>query len=495
MNQEMMEACFQELLAIKEGIRAFAATKKDETLSDETQLSLYNMYHYLKFRTIDSSDLQNKLIKLGLSSLGRSHPHLMDSINKIMQILTQLQQKSYYHIDHTLDYDKAYDILHQNLSILGHFTHYETHRFHTAIMVTLPSEAGESEKLVRKFYKSGAELFRINTAHDTPKAWRRMADYIMDMRSRDGTPKIYVDLAGPKIRTGKLYRCESKAIEVEKLKLSTGDQVWITGDKNKEVCKKGIKGIITCTLPKTLTYIEEGERVFIDDGKVALDTVRKSEKGILCDVTHAKEEGSSVKLHKGVNFPDSDIKLSAITKEDRENLAHIVPYADIIGISFCQSGKDVETLRSLLRELDGEDIAIVAKIETQKGVENLPEILHALIVHGKSGVMIARGDLAVEVGFENLPMIQEEILNLCEAAHMPIIYATQVLENMMKTNLPSRAEVTDAAFAQRADCIMLNKGAYAEDSIKTLNTILRAMHKRFQKNRQILSAETLFKLS
>ena len=107
--------------------------------------------------------------------------------------------------------------------------------------------------------------------------------------------------------------------------------------------------------------------------------------------------------------------------------------------------------------------------------------------------MIARGDLAIEVGFENLSVIQEEILNLCESAHMPIIYATQVLENMMKTNLPSRAEITDAAFAQRADCIMLNKGEYAENAIKILKSILKSMHKLFRKDRQLLSPESIFK--
>ena len=122
----------------------------------------------------------------------------------------------------------------------------------------------------------------------------------------------------------------------------------------------------------------------------------------------------------------------------------------------------------------------------------MPEILEQLLLSEKSGVMIARGDLAIEVGFKNMAYVQEALLDICDAAHMPVIWATQVLESQMKSNLPSRAEVTDAAMGGRAECIMLNKGAFAVDTIDVLTHILDDMHSLFKKNRQLLKKETLW---
>jgi pyruvate kinase len=209
-----------------------------------------------------------------------------------------------------------------------------------------------------------------------------------------------------------------------------------------------------------------------------------NEDDIACSVLTHKEGGSSIKDEKGINFPDSNIDIQAITERDREILPHICNYANIIGISFAQTPKDIQDLIDQLERLGKKgEIAIVAKIETKKGVENLPQILEALIEYGNSGVMIARGDLAIEIGFENLAYMQEEILDLCTAAHMPVILATQVLESKMKTNIPSRAEISDVAFAHKAECVMLNKGEYALETIRTLNTILKQMDLIFRKNK------------
>ena len=146
--------------------------------------------------------------------------------------------------------------------------------------------------------------------------------------------------------------------------------------------------------------------------------------------------------------------------------------------------KDVTELLDELNELDAQ-IGIILKIETQKGFKNLPLILLKSMQTYPIGVMIARGDLAIETGWKNFASIQEEILRVCEAAHIPDVWATQVLENLAKKGVPSRAEITDAAMAQRAECVMLNKGYYISKAVKMLDRILRRMQ-RFQKKKESL---------
>jgi pyruvate kinase len=187
-------------------------------------------------------------------------------------------------------------------------------------------------------------------------------------------------------------------------------------------------------------------------------------------------------------LPDSELELPALTEKDIQDLAMIAKEADMVGLSFVQRGKDVETLRTHLRNLGAPELGIVLKIETRRGFENLPELLFAAMAGKAAGVMIARGDLAVECGYERLAEVQEEILWAAEAAHMPVIWATQVLETLAKTGLPSRAEITDAAMGERAECVMLNKGPYINDAIRTLDDILRRMQAHQAKKRPLLRA-------
>ncbi len=161
----------------------------------------------------------------------------------------------------------------------------------------------------------------------------------------------------------------------------------------------------------------------------------------------------------------------------------VAEHADLVGL--VRPAEDVDAIAKRLEELGGEDLGILAKIETVAGFRNLPEILLELMRWPFSGVMIARGDLAVEGGYRRLAEVQEEILWLCEAAHLPVVWATQVLEGMAKTGTPSRAEITDAAMSARAECVMLNKGPFIEDAIRTLDDILRRMreHQRKKQSR------------
>jgi pyruvate kinase len=147
----------------------------------------------------------------------------------------------------------------------------------------------------------------------------------------------------------------------------------------------------------------------------------------------------------------------------------------VVGFSFVHTAADLGRLRDALRRLGRPRMGVVLKIETGRGFEELPAILLASLRLPPVGVMIARGDLGVEVGYERLAEVQEEILWLCEAAHLPAIWATQVLEGLTKTGLPSRAEVTDAAMGERAECVMLNKGPHVVEAVRALDSILRRM--------------------
>jgi pyruvate kinase len=171
-----------------------------------------------------------------------------------------------------------------------------------------------------------------------------------------------------------------------------------------------------------------------------------------------------------------------------EDLAVVARCADLVGLSFAQSAADVRALRARLVELGAAQVGLMLKIETRRGFDHLPEMLLAAMAGPAAGVMIARGDLAVECGYERMAEVQEEILWACEAAHLPVVWATQVLETLAKTGLPSRAEITDAAMGGRAECVMLNKGPHILGAMRTLDDILRRMQAHQSKKRPLLRA-------
>jgi len=203
-------------------------------------------------------------------------------------------------------------------------------------------------------------------------------------------------------------------------------------------------------------------------------------------VTGAGQRGSKLRSDKGINLPDTDIHLPGLTAKDLSDLSFAVTQADMIGLSFVRKPEDVHQLAQRMSELGASRIGIVLKIENRSAFEHLPEILLAGLQSPPLGVMVARGDLAVEIGFERLAEVQEEILWLCEAAHVPVIWATQVLENMAQTGKPSRAEVTDAAMSGRAECVMLNKGPYVVEAVKFLDNVLERMQLHQHKKRSML---------
>jgi pyruvate kinase len=243
---------------------------------------------------------------------------------------------------------------------------------------------------------------------------------------------------------------------------------------------------VPCTLPEVLAQVRPGERVWFDDGRIGGVIQRIEPEEVHVEITVAGDQGAKLAADKGINLPDSTLELAALTAKDLEDVDFVARHADMVGLSFVRRVSDVETLQKHLRRLDAGDLGIVLKIENRTAFEHLPDLLIAGMRSPLLGVMIARGDLAVEMGWERLAEVQEEILWLAEAAHVPVIWATQVLETLTKRGLPSRAEITDAAMGERAECVMLNKGPHILEAIEALDDILNRMQAHQHKKRSML---------
>jgi pyruvate kinase len=246
-------------------------------------------------------------------------------------------------------------------------------------------------------------------------------------------------------------------------------------------------GTIACTLPAALDHLEIGHRVLFDDGRILAVVERADKKrgDFLLRIVRTQKETAKLRAEKGINLPDTLTTVPSLTEDDLRALAFIAKHADAVSLSFVRTPEDVRKLHEELDRLGRTDIGVVLKIEKREGFENLPRMLLEGMTRPPLAVMIARGDLAVEVGFERLAELQEEILWLCEASHVPAIWATQVLDTLARTGVPSRAEVTDAAASVAAECVMLNKGPFVSEAVIALSDILRRMEKHHDKKRSL----------
>lgn len=243
---------------------------------------------------------------------------------------------------------------------------------------------------------------------------------------------------------------------------------------------------IGCSIPEVLDDVQVGEPIWFDDGNIGGVIEQKETDQIVVRITLAQPKGKSLRSEKGINLPESKLRLPALADEDVKLLQFVVKHADMVGLSFANTSKDVEELIRHLKKLGEKLPGIVLKIESPRGFDNLPAMLLQAMETPLCGVMIARGDLAIECGFGRLAEVQEQILWICEAAHVPVIWATQVLEGLAKQGLPTRAEVTDAAMGERAECIMLNKGSHILEATRALSEILKRMQDHQTKKRSLL---------
>lgn len=243
---------------------------------------------------------------------------------------------------------------------------------------------------------------------------------------------------------------------------------------------------IGCTAPEVFADVRVGDPVKFDDGKIEAVVESATSTSLLVRITLARENGSKLRGDRGINFPDSEISTRPLSEKDMRDLDFIIRRADLVGLSFAQNEETIEAVQDFLVDRGASNLGIILKIETKLGFKRLPRLLLQAMRSYPVGVMIARGDLAVECGWERTAEVQEEILWMCEAAHVPVVWATQVLEGLARSGIPSRAEITDAAMANRAECVMLNKGPYILSAIRTLNDVLQRMSAHQNKKTPLL---------
>lgn len=571
--------------------------------------SARNLMHYLALRRHDIRPLQSQLAALGLSSLGRTEPHVMSALNAVVNLLGRLtgsEEACVQPSNGTLGLGEGALLLEQNTrGLLGA----PPAGRHVRIMVTMPPEAATDYELVRDLLLPGMDCMRINCAHDGPEAWSAMIRNLRQAEKETNKHcKVLMDIAGPKLRTGPVqpgpaalkYRPKRDALG----RVVSPARIWLTPSSSMESAPEpadavipvprawlgrlkrkdcvrftdargasramtitGVAGdsrwaeavrtayvvpgltfeirrparngaparagrtevgaippkeqtlrlklgdtlILTRSLqpgrpaerdntgklirpaqigvsqPEFFDSVRPGEPIWLDDGKIGGAIRNVAPETVSVEITQARPSGEKLGAEKGINVPDSVLRLSSLMKEDREALKFVVQNADIVGYSFVRSEADVLQLQSLLADLGaGEKLGIILKIETREGFDQLPRLLLAAMRSRAVGVMIARGDLAVECGYQRLAEVQEEILWICEAAHIPVIWATQVLESLAKNGIPSRSEITDAAMGERAECVMLNKGPYIVTAVRSLADILRRMQAHHEKKRSML---------
>lgn len=474
----------------------------------ENLQSARNLIHYMALRAFDLRQLQEQLTTLGVSSIAHAEGYTLKTIQNVLKIL-RLLHKEYSDYRFTtlqapFDYYQSRRQLIKNTDAL--FGPRNEGGSHTRIMVTMPVSATTDYPLLVSLLREGMDLIRINTSHDQPDQWEAMIQNIRRAEQETGKRcSIYIDLSGPKLRTLSptlLLTDETRVKQSGSLRVFRGDCIAVIHPDQQVsdlYLPQDVVLAVPVSLPEIFDDVEIGHPIFFDDGKIGAHIIERSPTYFLAKIFQAATEGSSLSAEKGVNLPETQLTCSALTEADYATLPFIAQYADIVGYSFVRKPADVEALQAKLRQLGREDIGITLKIETKEAFDNLPSLLLTAMRNPKVGVMIARGDLAVEVGFERNAEVQEEILWICEAAHVPGIWATQVLERMAKKGLATRSEITDAAMASRAECVMLNKGPHIVEAVQTLENILQRMerhqHKRWGSLRPLSVAKRFVKSS
>ena len=453
---------------VAEGARILARWEPQLTRG-EYRTSAANLAHYLALRRIDLRPIQAALAPWGLSSLGRCESRVMPSLDAILANLETLCHPDAPppprpSLGEFLAGSAA--LARQAGAVLGP----PAQGRETRILVTLSPKVAKKPAFAQEIVAAGMDCARINCSQDSPAVWEAMIAHVRAAAQAQGrTCRILMDLGGPKLRTGSVLSPKGKKSVRE------GDRILLTYGEPDPALPFGFQA--SCASPAALGDVQAGQAVSMKDGLIVGQVEAVEPEGLVMAVTRTPPEGQPLLAHKGINFPDSALRVSPLTQEDRSALDFAAEHADIVGYSFVQRPDEIALLQDELekRRPGKPPMAIVAKVETKLAFANLPELIVQAAGGNPFGVMIARGDLAVEIGYERLSEVQEEILWLCEAAHVPVIWATQVLESLVKRGMPSRGEFTDAAMATRAECVMLNKGKHIAEGIRVLDNVFRRM--------------------
>ncbi|CAN0654812.1 pyruvate kinase [Nitratireductor aquimarinus] len=320
------------------------------------------------------------------------------------------------------------------------------------ILATLGPSSSE-EETIQRLFEAGADVFRINMSHASHELMRTLVGRIRAVEKKVGHPiGILADLQGPKLRVGTFA---NKSVE-----LSVGQK--FTLDDNPE---PGDEKRAHLPHPEILKSVEPGHRLLIDDGRLQLKALKNDGKSITCEVV----AGNKISDRKGVSLPDTDLPMGALTDKDRKDLDAVLSAdVDWIALSFIQRPEDLAEVRKVARGR----ASLLAKIEKPQAVKRLAEIIEL-----SDALMVARGDLGVEMPLEAVPGIQKQITRACRRAGKPVVVATQMLESMISAPVPTRAEVSDVATAvfEGADAVMLSAesaaGDYPVEAVSTMSSI------------------------
>ncbi|MGH8015960.1 MAG: pyruvate kinase, partial [Candidatus Zixiibacteriota bacterium] len=317
-----------------------------------------------------------------------------------------------------------------------------------------------SEKKVYELVEAGVNLFRINCSHGRPEDFKKAVKIIKSGSKSFKYPVgILFDLGGPKLRLGKYP--EESAVQ-------KGETIWLSAKSN------GDGKVFTVNYPEIISALKKGEKVYVDDGNIQF-VVQKVEKGL---VELRAENSGTFTSGKGINLPDTRIPIPTITEKDKKDLKAAVELgADYIGLSFVRSPADIVQAKDLIKRQGG-GVRVIAKLEKKDAIKSLEKI-----INNSDGVMVARGDLGVELQPEKLPLLQKKIIRMANRYHKPVIVATQMLESMRHSPRATRAEINDVAGAvfDFADAVMLSAetatGKYPVEAAKTMSAVIREVEK------------------
>ena len=342
----------------------------------------------------------------------------------------------------------------------------------TKIVCTL-GPASQSEEVLTKLIENGLNVCRFNFSHGSHEEHKERMDMVKKVREELKKPvAILLDTKGPEIRTGNFADPEVFLEEGSKFIITMADVMG-----TKDICTVSYKGLAE--------DVVEGDTILIDDGLVGLRVENVIDEEIHCIV----ENSGIVKNHKGVNVPGVKINLPALTEKDISDIEFGIEQGiDFIAASFVRKVSDVLAIREILEENNADHIKIISKIENQEGVDNLDEIIAV-----SDGIMVARGDLGVEIPTEEIPVVQKLMIKKCNEAGKPVITATQMLDSMMRNPRPTRAEVTDVANAiyDGTDAIMLSgetaAGKYPVEAVRTMATIAKRAEETMKNKRDMIN--------
>lgn len=327
----------------------------------------------------------------------------------------------------------------------------------TKIVATI-GPASASKEVLTEMIRNGMNVARLNFSHGTHEDHEQVITALRQIDSELRThTAILADLSGPKLRVGKLATDEVELVEGAELRLTTAD---VSGTAER----------VSVTYPSLLEDVKPGERILLDDGKLAIKVDRREGDDVVTTIV----QGGILRPKKGVNLPETQLSLPSLTEKDKKDLAFALKHnVSWVALSFVRHPDDIRELKEIIAQREGKAL-VIAKIEKPEAVENIQEIINET-----DGIMVARGDLGVEIPMQNVPLVQKEIVINCQRAGKPVIIATQMMESMISNITPSRAEVNDVANAvmDGADAVMLSGetsvGRYPVEVVATMSKIVQ----------------------